>query len=103
MDRRKFLLSTFNNILENAGKCIAEINKVKEEISDTIEDVIFDKNDIEVDNIMDTFFESYEKSYSLTLAYPREVFEKAAEQVGIDHTLYTTKDLVEKLYKEGVL
>lgn len=97
------MLSSIDNMLKNTTKCFAEIHKVKKELTGTIQDVIFDEKENEPHNIMDTFFDSYENSYSLTLAYPRELFEQAAEKANIDHTQYETKELVEKLYKEGVL
>ncbi|MFK5925493.1 MAG: hypothetical protein QM483_02575 [Desulfuromusa sp.] len=49
------------------------------------------------------FFDSYEMSYSLTLAYPREMFEQMARDHGMPYEGVETIDIASELYKRGVI
>ena len=55
------------------------------------------------DNPTKHFFDSYEDSYSLTLAYPREFFEQMAGEAGIPHEGRETLDVVRDLHKKGII
>ena len=48
----------------------------------------------------DDFFESYESSYSLTLAYPDEIMIESARQHGIDTDGRSRKEIVKELLKK---
>ncbi len=48
----------------------------------------------------DDFFDSYESSYSLTLAYPDEIIIETAHQHGIDTEGREKKDIVKELFEK---
>jgi hypothetical protein len=49
------------------------------------------------------FFDSYEMSYSLTLAYPREMFEQMAREQNLPYEGVETIEIANELYKRGVI
>lgn len=48
----------------------------------------------------DDFFESYESSYSLTLAYPDDILLETAKQHGIETEGRDKKAIVKELFRE---
>ena len=48
----------------------------------------------------DDFFESYESSYSLTLAYPDDLLIATAQQCGIETEGREKKDIVKELFEK---
>ena len=49
------------------------------------------------------FFDSYEMSYSLTLAYPREMFEQMARDQNMRYEGVETIELARELSRRGVI
>lgn len=67
------------------------------QVSETVDDVLDEmpgKGD---------FFDSYEMSYSLTLAYPRELFEQMARENNLPWEGVETIDIVRKLHALGII
>lgn len=53
---------------------------------------------------IDSFFESYESSYALTLAYPDEIILETARQAGVETEGREKNDIVRELFeKQGRL
>jgi hypothetical protein len=48
----------------------------------------------------DNFFDSYESSYALTLAYPDDILMATAHQYGIDTELREKKEIVKELFEK---
>ena len=48
----------------------------------------------------DDFFESYESSYALTLAYPDEILVETAQRHGIDTEGREKKEIVKELFEK---
>lgn len=48
----------------------------------------------------DDFFESYESSYALTLAYPDDILMETAHQHGIDTEGREKKEIVKELFEK---
>jgi hypothetical protein len=50
--------------------------------------------------VFDDFFESYESSYALTLAYPDDILIETAHQLGIDTEGREKNDIVKELFEK---
>ena len=95
MDRRRFFKESINIFKDKAKDCLKELVTVKKELED-----IYDEFKVESD---EDFIESYEKSYALTLAYPREFFEQIADKAEISYKNIDTLELVKELLKQNLI
>jgi hypothetical protein len=98
MDRRKFFRDSERRALAAAADCVEKVGQIHRELTEIAEELT-----AAGENVMDTFFDSYEESCSLTLAYPREFFEPMADAAGIPHQGRETLDIVRDLYRAGKL
>lgn len=48
----------------------------------------------------DAYFDSYESSYALTLAYPDDIMMETARQVGIETDGRDKKDIIKELFEK---
>lgn len=76
---KKYFLRQIGNVVESFGEGLKEAQ----------EDLAFDD-----------FFESYESSYSLTLAYPDDILIETAHQHGIDTDGREKKEIVKELFEK---
>jgi len=97
MDRRRFLVKLMGDTVNAVSECKEELDSIKEDIGETV-DGLMDSEEPEPE-----FFDSYEMSYSLTLAYPREMFEQMAKKEGIEYTDRETIDIAKELHERGVI
>ena len=58
------------------------------------------RREAEADQALDAFFDSYESSYSLTLAYPDDLLIATARQYGIPTEGREKKAIVKELFKK---
>jgi len=98
VDRRKFIGRLFGDTLTAVSDCKKELDSLKIDLNETIEEMVGIAEEPE-----QNFFDSYEMSYSLTLAYPRDMFEQMAEKAGIDHAGRETIDIAKELSEKGVI
>jgi hypothetical protein len=98
MNRRTFFQKGERQALGAVAVCVEEVNQLRKELAEVAQEVLSAR-----DSLMDTFFDSYEESYSLTLAYPREFFEPMAQAAGIPCEGRETLDIVRDLYRAGKL
>ncbi len=96
--RRDYLQKAIKTLASSAKTCIKEQQNIRQEIS-SLTEVLFEPEE----ELMDTFFDSYETSYSLTLAYPREMFEQMAEKAGIPHEGREVNDIARDLTLKGII
>ena len=97
MKRREFFREALDESIRAAQKSFLSLQETFTEVNDAVQDVLEDtpgKGD---------FFDSYETSYSLTLAYPREMFEQMARDHDIPYEGVETIEIANELYKRGVL
>jgi len=97
MKRRDFFREALDESIRAAQKGFLSLQETFTEVNDTVQDVLDDtpgKGD---------FFDSYEMSYSLTLAYPREMFEQMARDQDMPYEGIETIELANDLYKRGVI
>jgi hypothetical protein len=97
-NRREYLKQTLNNFNEAVKTCSKEQQNLRQELGAVTESLL----DVQ-EELMDTFFDSYESSYALTLAYPREMFEQMADQAGIPHKGRELNDIARDLHQKGVI
>ncbi|MCP3873995.1 MAG: hypothetical protein GY699_12665 [Desulfobacteraceae bacterium] len=55
---------------------------------------------VEAEQDFDDYFDSYESSYALTLAYPDEIMIETARQLGIETCGREKKDIIKELFKK---
>ncbi len=55
---------------------------------------------VEAKRNFDEYFDSYESSYALTLAYPDEILIETARQAGIETNGRDKKDIVKELFEK---
>ncbi|WP_022850849.1 hypothetical protein [Limisalsivibrio acetivorans] len=96
MDRRSFIRTMLKDNIKSVKESISEINKVRDDVTQTITEALEDIDE-------PGFFDSYEMSYSLTLAYPRDMFEQMADKEGIPHEGRETLEIVKDLHERGVI
>jgi hypothetical protein len=96
MDRRTFFRDGERRALAAAVECVEKVGEIRRELSEITEVLSTVGEDV-----MESFFDSYEESCSLTLAYPREFFEPMAEKAGIPHQGRETLEIVRDLYRAG--
>ena len=97
MKRREFFREALDESIRAAQKGVLSLQETFTEVNDAVQDVMDDtpgKGD---------FFDSYEMSYSLTLAYPREMFEQMARDQDLPYEGVETIDIANELYKRGVI
>ena len=83
--RRRFFSKYF---LRQAGRCLQGFEDGLEEARQRAE--------------FDQFFDSYESSYALTLAYPDDILLETARKYGIETENRPKKDIVKELFvKKG--
>lgn len=84
-NRREFL-SKF--LLQQAGRCLQRFEEGLEEVRQKAD--------------FDQFFESYESSYALTLAYPDDILLETAKKYGIKTERRSKQEIVKELFiKKG--
>ena len=98
MRRREFFRASWEETLKAAQKGFVSLQETMATINESIEDVIDDETPGKGD-----FFDSYEMSYSLTLAYPREMFEQIAREQGLPYEGVETIEIAKELYSRGVI
>lgn len=81
--RRQFLSKYF---LHQVGRCLRGFEEGIEEARQKEE--------------FDRFFESYESSYALTLAYPDDILIETARKCGIETENRSKKDIVMELFRK---
>lgn len=90
-----------SNVLDGAREALRAKGEIERELASVLETVAAARDELaEFDA---DFFSSYELSYSMTLAYPREFFEQMATSAGIVHTDVDTLDLVKALHGKGII
>lgn len=97
MKRREFFREALDESLRAAQKGFLSLQETFTDVNGAVQDALDDtpgKGD---------FFDSYEMSYSLTLAYPREMFEQMARDQGMPYEGVETIELANELYKRGVI
>ncbi len=99
-ERRFFFRELSRGAVIGAKQALDVREQVKEEIVGVLDALA---GEMDLDGFDRDFFDSYEMSYSMTLAYPREFFDQMAEQVGIEHHGVETLDLVKMLHQRGVI
>lgn len=100
-NRRSFFLEVTSSLLDSARQAMQVKEKVEQELAGVLATVAGDGDDLSEFDA--DFFSSYELSYSMTLAYPRELFEQMADKAGILHAGVDTLDLVKELHRQGVI
>jgi hypothetical protein len=98
MKRREFFKEAFEETVRGAFKGLHSLRETFGEVSDTIQQAM-DGTDMASGD----FFDSYELSYSLTLAYPREMFEQMAREQDIPYEGVETIELARELNRRGVI
>ena len=100
-NRRSFFLEATNSLFDSARQAMQAKEKVEQELTGMLAAVAGVEDELaEFDA---DFFSSYELSYSMTLAYPREFFEQMADKAGIVHAGVDTLALVKALHRQGVI
>lgn len=99
--RRAFFREVTSNVLDGARQALRAKEEIERELTGAIEAVAAVGD--ELAKFDADFFSSYEMSYSMTLAYPREFFEQMADSAGIVHTDVDTLDLVKALHGKGII
>lgn len=97
MKRREFFREALEESIRAAQKGFLSLQETFTEVNEAAQDAMDDipsKGD---------FFDSYELSYSLTLAYPREMFEQMARDQDIPYEGIETIEIANELYKRGVI
>lgn len=97
MKRRDFFRSSFDETIRAAQKGFLSLQETLTTFNDAVEDVL--------DEVpgKGEFFDSYEMSYSLTLAYPREMFEQMAREQGLPYEGVETIEIARELSRRGVI
>jgi hypothetical protein len=99
--RRGFFREVTNGLLDGAREALRAKQEVERELSGVLQAVTETHDELARFNA--DFFSSYELSYSLTLAEPREFFEQMAAAAGIAHADVDTLDLVKTLHGRGII
>lgn len=98
MDRRRFFSRILGETVAAASECKKELDGIKSGLGETIDGLLGLGEEPAPD-----FFDSYEMSYSLTLAYPRDMFEQMADKAGVLHSGRETIDIAKELHDKGVI
>jgi hypothetical protein len=98
MNRRSFFIDAFRETLRNTIKGLDGVRETFCEVGDSFQQAMDGTS-----MASGGFFDSYEMSYSLTLAYPREMFEQMARNHGIPYEGVETIEIAKELHKRGVI
>lgn len=98
MKRREFFREALDESIRAAQKSFLSLQETFTEVNNSVSEILDDSTPGKGD-----FFDSYEMSYSLTLAYPREMFEQMAREQGMSYENIETIDLAKELHKRGVI
>ena len=97
MKRREFFREALDESIRAAQKGFLSLQETFTDVNDSVQNALDDTPG------NGDFFDSYEMSYSLTLAYPREMFEQMARDQDIPYEGVETIDIANELYKRGVI
>jgi hypothetical protein len=98
MKRRDFFKDALGETLRGAFRGFEGLRETFCEVSDTLRQTMDG-----TDRASGKFFDSYELSYSLTLAYPREMFEQMARDHEIPYEGIETIEIAKELNRRGVI
>ncbi|MDW7646105.1 MAG: hypothetical protein SCI25_13805 [Desulfuromonadales bacterium] len=98
MNRRDFFKDSFGETLRTAFRNFDRLKETFGEVGDSVRQAM-DGTGMSSGK----FFDSYELSYSLTLAYPREMFEQMARDHGIAYEGVETIEIARELHQRGVI
>lgn len=99
MQRREFFKASWKETIRAAQKSFLGLQETASSVNSAVEEIL-DNDDTPGNG---EFFDSYEMSYSLTLAYPREMFEQMALEQKIPYEGVETIDLARELNRRGVI
>lgn len=98
MKRREFFREAWGETVRNACKGLGSLQETFSDVSSSVQDALDGTSVASGD-----FFDSYELSYSLTLAYPREMFEQIARDQGLPYEGVETIEIAKELNRRGVI
>lgn len=98
MRRREFFRASLDETIRAAQKGFHNLQETFSSVSDSVEQAL----DGDTPGAGE-FFDSYEMSYSLTLAYPREMFEQMAREQDMPYKGVETIEIAKELCSRGVL
>jgi len=98
MKRREFFREVLDESIRAAQKGFLSLQETFTQVNDSVQDALDGPTPGKGD-----FFDSYEMSYSLTLAYPREMFEQMARDNNLPYQGVETIEIANELYKRGVI
>lgn len=98
MRRREFFRASLDETIRAAQKGFLNLQETFSSVSDSVEQAL----DGDTPGSGE-FFDSYEMSYSLTLAYPREMFEQMAREQDMPYEGVETIEIAKELCSRGVL
>lgn len=98
MKRREFFREALDESIRAAQKSFLSLQDTFTAVNESVQDALDGDTPGKGE-----FFDSYEMSYSLTLAYPREMFEQMARDQGLPYEGVETIDIANELYKRGVI
>lgn len=98
MKRRDFFREALGETLRGIYRGADTLRETCSELSANFQDAMDG-----TESAHGAFFDSYELSYSLTLAYPRELFEQIAREQGLPYEGVETIDLAKELHQRGVI
>jgi hypothetical protein len=98
MKRRDFFREALDESIRAAQKGFLSLQETFTEVNDSVQDALDGPTPGKGD-----FFDSYDMSYSLTLAYPREMFEQMARDQGMPYEDIETIELARELNRRGVI
>lgn len=97
LKRREFFREALDESIRAAQKGFLSLQETFTEVNNSVQDALDDVPG------KGEFFDSYDMSYSLTLAYPRELFEQMARDQGMPYEDVETIELARELNKRGVI
>ena len=98
MKRRESFREALDESIRAAQKGFLSLQETFTQVNDSVQDALDGPTPGKGD-----FFDSYEMSYSLTLAYPREMFEQMARDNNLPYEGVETIEIANELYKRGVI
>ena len=98
MKRREFFREALDESIRAAQKSFLSLQETFVEVNGAVQDALEGATPGKGD-----FFDSYEMSYSLTLAYPREMFEQMARDQNMRYEGVETIELARELSRRGVI
>lgn len=98
MKRREFFREALDESIRAAQKGFLNLQETFTEVNESVQDALDGATPGRGE-----FFDSYDMSYSLTLAYPRELFEQMARDQDMPYEDVETIELARELNKRGVI